>query len=339
VAHLHVVSKRRKTGTRWYVYAWRGGPCITVVNGARPVIGPDLLSRAMAARAENIGVPANTFDQLITDYRASPEFSRLAASTQRDYRLWLDRLSVRFGTAALGAFEDQRMRREIILWRDTWADRPRSADKASVMMATVLGWAVDNGLLAVNVAARIRQLHHVNKADQVWEDRHWQAMAAKDDEGKPISPAHLMDALQLALLTGLRLGDLVALDWDHVGEKAIILTTKKRKGRAVIPILPELRAHLDSREHRTGAVLRNSRGNAWTESGLGTIFQRAKPTGFDRTIHDLRGTYATWLAIKGLTDDEIARIIGWTSRRVSEIRARYVDEARVVISLIERLSA
>jgi len=56
-------------------------------------------------------------------------------------------------------------------------------------------------------------------------------------------------------------------------------------------------------------------------------------------MHDLRGTYATWLAIKGLTDEQIARIIGWTAKRVSEIRARYVDEARVVVSLVERLSA
>ena len=35
---------------------------------------------------------------------------------------------------------------------------------------------------------------------------------------------------------------------------------------------------------------------------------------------------------------EIARIVGWTARRVSEIRNRYVDETRVVISLIERLN-
>ena len=68
------------------------------------------------------------------------------------------------------------------------------------------------------------------------------------------------------------------------------------------------------------------------------MFQKAKPEGFDRTIHDLRGTFATWLAIKGLTDQDIARIIGWTPQRVGEIRARYVDEARGVVSLAERLS-
>jgi len=60
--------------------------------------------------------------------------------------------------------------------------------------------------------------------------------------------------------------------------------------------------------------------------------------GFDRTIHDLRGTYATWLAMRGLADEEIARVIGWTAKRIGEIRARHVDEARVLVSLIDRLS-
>jgi integrase len=69
------------------------------------------------------------------------------------------------------------------------------------------------------------------------------------------------------------------------------------------------------------------------------VFEKAKPAEFDRTIHDLRGTYVTWLAVKGLTDEQIARIVGWTARKVSQIRARYVDEARVVISLVDRLTA
>lgn len=328
---LHVVSKPRKQGVRWYVYAWRGGPCIHMQDDTRPVIGPALLDLAAKARQERAGAPQNSFEAVIAGYRASPEFERLEPSTKRDYRLWLTRASARFGDAPLGAFAVPLMRGKIIDWRDTWSHQPRTADKATVMMATLLGWAVERGMLATNVAAGIRHLHSVNKSEKVWEDRHWSDMAG--------CPAHILDALKLASLTGLRLGDLVRVSWEHVGEKAIILTTRKRKGRAVIPVLPELRALLDSRQHREGTILRNTRGVAWTESGLGGVFQKAKPEGFDRTIHDLRGTYATWLAVKGMTDEDIARIIGWTAKRVSEIRARYVDEARVIVSLVDRLSA
>jgi hypothetical protein len=50
-------------------------------------------------------------------------------------------------------------------------------------------------------------------------------------------------------------------------------------------------------------------------------------------------TYVTWLAVKGFTDEEIARVIGWTAKRVAAIRAHYVDEARVVVSMVERMTA
>ena len=336
---LHIVKFTRRGLDRYYVYAWRGGPCIHQQDDVRPEITLDLVGKAQAARGEARGIDPDTLESVITDYRASPDFTNLAAATQRDYKLWLTRISAKFGAVPLDVFEDPMIRGDIIEWRDEWASQPRTADKASVMMATLLGWAMERGRLGVNRAAGIKQLHRVNKADEIWEDHHWTAMEAMDKDGKPICPAHLMDALKMAHLTGLRLGDLVALDWTHVGEKAIVLVTHKRKGRAVIPIVPELRIHLDAREHRTGIVLRNSRGQGWTESGLGSVFQKSKPKGFDRTIHDLRGTYVTFLAIKGLTDEQIARIVGWTAKRVSEIRARYVDEARTIVSLVERLSA
>jgi len=355
VTKLHVVEKRLKGGSRWYVYAWRGGPCIHQADGARPVITPDILGAQIRAKTERVGYRAPDIDSLINEYEVSPDFTDRAKSTRKDYRLWLTRISERFGSTPVEAFEDRRMRGDVIAWRNNWAGQPRTADKAAVMLSTLLNWAVENGRISINVAAGIKQLHDVNKADHVWEDRHWKAMRATNEKREPICPAHVMDALVLASLTGLRLGDLVSLDWSHVGEQAIILVTNKRKGRAVIPIVPELRAHLDKLRESAAAqdalrkpghttpicttVLRNSRGQSWTESGLGGVFQKAKPGGFDRTIHDLRGTYATWLAIKGLTDEQIARIIGWTAKRVGAIRARYVDEARVIVSLVERLSA
>lgn len=334
VTRLHVVSKPIATGKRWYVYAWRGGPCIHRCDGAKPIIDRAILDAQYRAEQEHLRQPAETIDALVDSFRAAPEFKDRRPATQKDYRLWLDRISARFGTTPLEAFEDRRMRGDVIDWRNGWAGQPRTADKASVMMAILLNYGVENGRLAVNVAAGIKQLHSVNKADEVWEDRHWKAVAAVKD-----FPAHIMDALKLAHMTGLRLGDLVRLDWASVGDHAIIVETRKRGGRAVIPIYPELRKHLEVRKHREGTVLRNSRDGSWTESGLETVWQRRKPEGFDRTIHDLRGTYATWLAMKGMTDEQIARIIGWTAKRVGEIRARYVDEARVIISMVERLSA
>lgn len=335
---LHVVKKKTRAGVTWYVYAYRGGPQILKKEGgAKPAITTELLKEAFELKRE--GAPTGTISWLAAKYRTNDDFSDLADDTQRDYRKSLDRIEEKFGATNLKVFEDWRMRDYIMDWRDQWRAQPRTADKVTVMLGTLLGWAKNRGLITNNVAAGIEQIHKADRSDLIWDEAHWNAMRALDEEGEPICPPQLMDALTLASLTGLRLGDLVLLDWNHVGENAIILVTKKRKGRAVIPILPELRAWLDARDKETPTVLVNSRGHSWTTSGLGSVFQKAKPEGFNRTIHDLRGTFVTWLAVKGLTDEQIARIVGWTAKRVGEVRARYVDEARVVVELVKKLSA
>ena len=335
VTGLHIVSKRRKAKPLlWYVYAWRGGPCIYQCEGGKPEVTREILDLQYKARAA--GKRSDDMDSLIKAYEVSPKFGGLRDSTRRDYRLWLSRISERFGETPLMAFTDWRMRGDVVEWRDQWAGQPRSADKATVMMVTLLNWAVENGKVERHFCHGIESLHVADKSDEIWEARHWAAV-----EGVKDFPAHVMTALRLASLTGLRLGDLVRREWSQVFDKQITVEkTRKRGGRAVIPILPELRALLEAIGRKDkGTVLLNSRGKGWTESGLETVWQRRKPEGFDRTIHDLRGTYVTFLASKGLTDEEIARIIGWTAKRVAGIRARYVDEARVVVSLVERLSA
>lgn len=329
---LHIVSRRLKDGLRWHVYAWRGGPHIHTQDGQKPVIGPDLLDKAAQARQDRGRAAPHSLAWLVGAYRASPEFATLAASTRRDYQLWLDRIEGRFGTAPLAAFEDRRMRAVIMAWRDNWAVQPRSADKATVMLSTLLGWALQRGLLAINVAAGVPHLHRADRSEIIWTAEDWEAIAVH-------ASRELMNALRLASLTGLRLGDLVALNWTDVGAKSIAVMTAKRKRRAVIPILPELAALMEGLGEREGTVLKNSRGGSWTENGLGTVYQRAKTkAGIAVRIHDLRGTYVTWLAMRGLTDEEIGRIVGWKPSKVGEVRHRYVDEAKVVVSLVDRLT-
>lgn len=331
VTKLHVIRKSLTSGARYYVYAWRGGPQIHVQDGARPIITNDILDKAREARMQGNGKYAGSFEAVIDEYLASPEFTRLAKVTQDDYKRWLTRISARFGSAPLPIMDDFRVRKDILAWRDKWAAQPRAADRAVGTLSAVLSWASERGMLATNIASGISTLHRVNHADEIWEDRHWEAV--KD------APLHIMQVLLLGKLTGLRMGDLLTLSWDNVGPHSIVLLTSKRKVRAAIPMHRELKEFLDGLPQREGTVLLNSRGKGWTSSGFKSSWGTAKPEGFDRRFHDLRGTCATWLAIKGLTDSEIASVLGWKATRVAEIRARYVDVARTVIALAKRMSA
>lgn len=335
MAGLHVVRKQLKLIDRYYVYAWRGGPCIHSQDERPPVITHQILAKQQEAKATQFGKSKNGFDQVILAYEESPEFTRLAATTKDEYKRWLRRASERWGNTPTHIFEDRRMRGDIIEWRNTWAEQPRTADSAAMIMNILLGWAQDQGILRVNVASKISKLHKVNRADLIWEKSHWQSVYDAE------IPEHVMNVLRVGSWTGLRLSDLLRLDWGHIGPKAVIMITAKRKGRAVIPILPEFRAWLNTipEDKQAGPVLKNSRGKAWTKSGFESSWQKAKPEAFDRHVHDLRGTFCTMLIMKGLTDEQVAMIMGWTAKRVAEIRARYVDEERVIVSLAERLSA
>jgi len=55
-------------------------------------------------------------------------------------------------------------------------------------------------------------------------------------------------------------------------------------------------------------------------------------------MRNLRGTFATRCMIAGLTDQEIADILGWTTKDVAAIRIKYVDQARVVVAMAERIA-
>ncbi|GAM07313.1 hypothetical protein MBENS4_4309 [Novosphingobium sp. MBES04] len=73
--------------------------------------------------------------------------------------------------------------------------------------------------------------------------------------------------------------------------------------------------------------------------GFSSRFHDAKKeSGVKVNLHDLRGTFATRCMIAGLTDQEIADILGWNTKDVAFIRLKYVDQARVVVAMAERIS-
>ncbi|MXO72901.1 tyrosine-type recombinase/integrase [Alteraurantiacibacter buctensis] len=323
---LHIVPKRLASGeTRWHVYAWRNGPPIYTQDGKKPAITPELLALAYAEKRQR--GPSDRFDNVIDAYRASPEFAAKADTTKREYRLRLDQISDRFGKVPIRFFNGHEIRREIVAWRNEMADTPRAADRCVGMLSTVLNWAMDNADIFENRAAGIGHLHQTNRADKVWEERHWQAVAK--------APPHIHRVLALGSLTGLRLGDLLALTWEMVGRDYIALTTAKTGGEAVIPLYPELRKALGKRGK--GVILRNLAGEPWTTDGFQSSWRNHRPAGFDRHFHDLRGTFITRLAVAGFNDGEIANVIGWTAKRVAAIRAKYVDRVRVAKERAARL--
>lgn len=143
--------------------------------------------------------------------------------------------------------------------------------------------------------------------------------------------------------------------YEHAIVKKALKVSRRRRRTATMPRIPELDivlAELEMRERAPGVttLLVNSRGLPWTGDGFGGSFNAVRDaagivhtdddTGEARKkhLHDVRGTFATRLILSGLTDQEVADVMGWGTDRIANIRRVYVDQERVVVAIGRRIA-
>lgn len=271
----------------------------------------------------------------------------------------VDLIETKWGEFPYGVWNDPRMAAKVIKWRDERKHIPRTADIGVTVLRAILKWAKLHAYVTLNVAADIPQLaQSADREDIIWTSEDIASFEAKATE---LELPQLVDAIRLAALTGLRRADLVTLTFAHVGEFAVSKTAlKKSRGKrrkATIPMTEELEAllaELRTRKRKEGVdtILVNSRGRPWSEAGLTGSFGRIRDavgifhvdqeTGEKRAkhLHDVRGTFCTMLIAEcELTDEQAATIMAWSKERVGNIRSTYVDGARVVVAIGERIAA
>lgn len=301
-----------------YYYAWRGGPLLKAADGTplQPS-EPEFFTAYAKAHAERAKPAPGTLFSLIAEYRRSSDFPR-NPKTAKDYQRYLKLIEEKFGTMPLSIVEDKRARGEFKAWRDTMADRPRTADYAWTVLARVLSFGVDRGVLTINVCRRGGRLYASDRADIIWTADHIRDFLAA------ASPP-LQSALMLALWTGQRQTDLIRLTWMQYDGTKLRLKQGKSKRRIAIPVGIPLKVMLDAQRPAKpeGTILRNTRGKPWTSDGFrtswGVAFTAAGLGDEDLHFHDLRGTAVTRLALAGCPMQEIASVTGHSLSDVERI--------------------
>lgn len=358
---LHKATARTADGgRRTYWYAWKGGPRLEGEPGT-PAFEA---SYRLAIERRKLGRHGDTLAGLVAAYRASPEFQNRSASTLKEWARFLDLIQTGDGPLAIASLpaaslNDPRVRQHLLAWRDQWRTTPRKADYAMQVLSAVLSWGVDRGTLAVNVLIGHKGLYASNRADQIWSE---EEIARFVDAASSPEVGHIM---RLACLTGLRRGDLVRLEWENVGDLAIVIepnkSRRRRPGKTVtIPLLDEalellidIKAQQDQRwatlaeramaksrmpPPRPHTVLSTTRGRAWSVNGAEhQVIDAKKRAGIDKHLHDARGTFATRLRQDGATAAEIAQVLGWSESRVERLLERYIDRDSVVRAIAERI--
>ena len=308
---INSIRKRLADGSeRVYCYAWKGGPPLSGKPGS-----PEFIASYNEAVAHKVAAPEGALVSILQAYQASGEFNGLAARTRRDYVEKIKVIEQAFADFPLAALTDRRTRGVFLAWRDRLAAKSRrQADYAWQVLARVLSWASNRGLVAVNPCARGGRLYRGSRVDKIW---------TADDEAAFLksAPGYFHLPLLLALWTGQRQGDLLRLPWSAYDGMHIRLKQGKTGARVVIPAGAPPKAALDAAVKVGPLILVNSLKRPWTSHGFQTSWRIAarKAGVVGVTFHDLRGTAVTRLAIVGCTEAEIAFITGHSLRDVRSI--------------------
>lgn len=206
-------------------------------------------------------------------------------------------------------------RRHIRRIRDARAETPGAANNVLRMMKIICNFAVEDGIIPHSPAANMKEL-------KVGEWRAWtdDELEAFESRWKPVT-------MQLALYTGQRKGDLVAMMWAHRKDDRIRVIQGKTDAELWVPEHPELTDELDRASRESLTMLTTSEGKAFDPVYADGWFADAiEAAGLpdDCVLHGLRKTAARMLAEVGCTEREIMAITGHvTSRMVS----KYVKDA------------
>jgi integrase len=293
-----------------YYYAWKGGPRLNGEPGT-----PEFIASYHEAVSAKGSQPTGILLDLLHAFQASSEFTGLRDRTRADYIKQIKQIEVAFGDMPLNALNARGARAEIMAWRDHLATRSRrQADYAWTVLARILSWSKNRGLLSENPCERGGRLYRGNRADKVW--------TAEDEAAFYRSaPSHLHLPVLLALWTGQREGDLLRLTWSAYDGETIRLKQSTTGARVSIPVGAPLKAALDAARRLSPIILLTSEGKPWTPDGFRASFAkaRAKAGIVGVTFNDLRGTAVTRLALAGATEAEIATITGHSLRDVRSI--------------------
>ena len=269
---------------------------------------------------------------LILKYQASPEFRRLAPATKDGYRIYLDLIGRTVGTMTVTNIDSAWLYRA----RDSMSDRPAAADMMLSVMSILLNYAVTRGFRQDNPATHVKKLR-AGKSYEAWPDVAIERFRA---EANP----RMVWAMELAIHTGQRRGDVLAMQWRHIEqrpESLLISVTQQKTGeRLLIPIHPRLADVLESIPRVGTNIVHREDGRAYTGSGFSALFRREQQRlglgGLQ--FHGLRHTAAARLAEAGCTDSEIMSILGHRTASMVRHYTRGANQERLSQSAMSKVT-
>lgn len=281
---------------------------------------PEFTASLNAAQSKIANHAAGTLAGLIRDFEKTSKWRRLAPSTQTEYRRILKFWEEKFGWATFAALDSKAFRRDVIQWHDEFsADKPREADNRVTILARVLSWAARDSDLKTNVLDGFDRAYESDRSDKIWLPEHVRAFM-------DVASPEMKLALVLALHTGQRQGDLLAMRWEAYDGERISVRQGKTKSFVNVKCTAALKATLDGLPQESSLILTTKTGRQFKKRYFSSKWEEtctlAKIEGLH--FHDLRGTTVTMLFQAGCNLGQIVSVTGHSLRRAQEILDRYL---------------
>jgi site-specific recombinase XerD len=282
---------------------------------------------------ESLRTPMVSFAELAHDALV---YSKTHKRTYEDDLLRMPRLLAAFRERPADSITPQDLEHHLAQTAEESDWAPATVNRYRALVSLVFRLGIENGKVKEN-PARLVKHRQVNNSRTRW-------LAPEEEVRLRVAiqagcPEH-MPELDLALNTGLRLGELYGLTWENVNVSRRVLTVHRSKNgetrhvplnSAALAALTELR----NRGEGTGPVIRNPQGEPlagpryWFEPAVG----RAKIRAF--SWHCLRHTFASRLVMAGVDLRTVQELLGHKSIAMT-VRYSHLSPTHT-LAAVERL--
>ena len=241
----------------------------------------------MAKRTRPSDTPRTTLNHCFDRYLREV-VPNLSPRTQRDYARHINKLRVVFGDCA----PDEVKKKHI----GQFLDRPKGkiqANRQVAVLSAVYAKIVGRWYLAENNPCIGVERNASKKRTRYVTDIEFNAI-------RTFAGPRIRLAMDLALLTGQRQGDLISLPWKNVTDEGILFRQGKTGKRLLVGMSPDLKAVLARAKllepgNLFGTVIQTRKGHAYTSEGFRAMWQRMIVRAVEKnvigerfTFHDLR---------------------------------------------------
>ena len=217
--------------------------------------------------------------------------------------------------------------------------KPATVNRELDVLRSILSKAVEWRKLLENPCRLVKRLKVENRRTRILDEPEQVALIAAFENRTPGRPQSLQrlkmqTLVQLALVTGARLGELLELAWDQCNDGFVTFLETKNGRIRQIPLSPAVEAILRRLPRVCFHVFTNpATGKPYTSSGVRHIFNRALVragirTG-DVTFHTLRHTALSRMIAAGHSDHTVRAISGHSSTRMLERYTHPTDRLKL----------